>query len=157
MSAENVELVRALYEAWNGVNGRDKVPAFLSDDFEFVNPPHAVEPGTRRGNDGWSEAMNSLDAAFHEYRHELGEVRDLGDRVLCFTTFVARTSADSIDMRQDEPQLWTVRDAEVTRLQWFHDRAEALEAAGLSGQRPADPYGEGTIRMYGFGDSQPSG
>jgi len=132
MSEENVELVRALYEVWNGPNGQEEVIGFLSDDFEYVNPGHAVEPGTRRGRAGWSQAMNSLDAAFYQYGHEVGEARDLGDRVLCFTTFVARTTADSLDFRQDELQLWTLRDGKVIRLQWFHDHAEALEAVGLS-------------------------
>ena len=103
-----------------------------TDDFEFVNPGYAVEPGTRHGHEGWSEAIDSLDAAFHDYAHELGEATDLGDRVLFLTTFVAKTSADSVAFRQSEPHLWSLRDGKVTRLQWFHDRAEALEAAGLS-------------------------
>jgi ketosteroid isomerase-like protein len=132
MSRENVEVVRALYEVWDGPNGQKKALAFLSDDFEFVNPDYAVERGTRHGHAGWSQAMNNLAAAFHHHGHELGEMTDLGDRVLCFTTFVARTSADSVAFRQTEPHLWTLRDGKVIRLQWFHDRAEALEAAGLS-------------------------
>ena len=131
MSAENIELVRALYEAWNRPDGNEDVIGFLSDDFEFVNPGNAVEPGTRHGHAGWGQAMRSLDAAFHEFRHEPGEMRDLGDRVLCFITFVARTTADSVAFRQDEQQLWTLRDGKAARLQWFHDRVEALEAAGL--------------------------
>jgi ketosteroid isomerase-like protein len=131
MSRENVEVVRALYEAWNGPNGREAALAFLSDDFEYVNPDYAVEPGTRHGHAGWSQAMNSLDAAFHRSEHKVGEAMDLGDRVLCFTTFVARTSDDSVALRQAEPHLWTVRNGKVVRLQWFHDRAEALKAAGL--------------------------
>ena len=131
MSAENVEVVRALYETWNGPNGRHEALAFLSDDFEFVNPSYAVEPGTRHGHAGWSQAMNSLEAAFHHSEHEVEEARDLGDRVLCFTTFVAKTSADSVPFRQAESQLWTLRDGKVIRLQWFHDRGEALAAAGL--------------------------
>ena len=132
MSERNVEFVRALYETWNGPGGRDEVIQFLSDDFEFVNPGNAVEPGTRHGHAGWGEAMNNLDAAFHEFRHELMETRDLGDRVLCRTTFVASKTADSVAFTQDELQLWTLRDGEAIRLQWFHDRAEALEAAGLT-------------------------
>ena len=131
MSQENVDVVRALYETWNGPRGEEGVIAFLSDDFEFVNPDYAVEPGTRHGHAGWSHAMKSLQAAFHHHGHEIGETRDLGDRVLCFTTFVARTSADSPEFRQDESHLWTLRAGKVIRLQWFHDRREALEAAGL--------------------------
>ena len=132
MSQENVEIVRALYEAWNGPKGGQGVLPFLSGDFEFVNPDYAVEPGIRRGHAGWSHAMKSLDDAFHEHGHEVAEARDLGDRVLCFTTFVAKTSADSVTFRQDETQLWTLRGGKVSRLEWFHDRADALEAAGLS-------------------------
>jgi ketosteroid isomerase-like protein len=132
MSQENVELVRRLYEVWNGPNGQEEVMGFLSADFEFVNPGHAVETGTRHGHAGWSQAMRSLDAAFCQYSHEVGEFRALGDRVLCFTTFVAKTTADSVALRQSELQLWTLRDGEVIRLEWFHDHAEALEAAGLS-------------------------
>jgi ketosteroid isomerase-like protein len=132
MSEENVELVQALYAAWNGPNGGEDVLAFLSDDFEYVNPEYAVEAGTQHGHAGWSHVMENLEAAFHEHSHEVGEARDLGDRVLCFTTFVARTSADSVAFRQNEPQLWTLRDGKVIRLQWFHHRAEALEAAGVS-------------------------
>ena len=131
MSRENVEVVRRIYEAWNGPNGRQEALAYLSDDFEWVNPDYAVEPGTRHGHAGWSQAMDSLEAAFHQSEHEVGEIRDLGDRVLCFTTFVAKTSADTVAFRQDEPHLWTLRDGKATRLQWFHDRAEALEAVGL--------------------------
>jgi ketosteroid isomerase-like protein len=131
MSNENAELARALYDTWNGPNGPEEAKRFLSDDFEFVNPDNAVEPGTRRGHAGWTEAMNSLDAAFHEYEHEIAEVKDLGDRVLCFTTFVAKTSADSVAFRQDEQQLWTFQNGKIMRLEWFHDRSAALRAAGL--------------------------
>ncbi|MBA3327869.1 MAG: nuclear transport factor 2 family protein [Solirubrobacterales bacterium] len=132
MSRENVELVRTLYEVWNGRKGREGVIAFLAEDFEFVNPHYALESGTRHGHAGWSQAMDNLDEAFEHHGHEVDEVRDLGDRVLCFTTFVAQTNPDIAAFRQDEPQLWSLRDGKVIRLQWFHDRAEALQAAGLS-------------------------
>ncbi len=46
MSPENVEIVRAVYEAWNGPDGRRAALAFVADDFEWVNPRYAVEPGT---------------------------------------------------------------------------------------------------------------
>jgi ketosteroid isomerase-like protein len=135
MSQENVEIVRALYEAWNGPDARHAALAFLADDFEWVNPGYAVETGSRHGHGGWSAAMDSLEAAFHSGGSiEPMEFRDLGDRVLCFTTFVAKTSPDGVAFSQDEPQLWTLRDGKIARLEWFHDRREALEAVGLSEQ-----------------------
>ena len=46
MSAENVQLVRRIYDAWaREESARD----FISADVEYVNPSYAVEPGTRRG------------------------------------------------------------------------------------------------------------
>jgi ketosteroid isomerase-like protein len=131
MSQENVEIVRALYEAWNGPDGRHAALAFIADDFEWVNPGYAVEPGTLHGREGWSAAMDSLEAAFHLSSCEPIEFRDVGDRVLCFTTFTAKTSADGVTFTQDEPQLWTLRDGKIVRLEWFHGRREALEAVGL--------------------------
>ncbi len=132
MSQENIELVRALYAAWNGPNSKEEVLAFLAEDFEFVNPDYAVEPGTQHGHAGWAHVIANLEAAFHDHGHVVEEERDLGNRVLCFTTFVAKTSADSVTFRQNEPHLWTLNVGKVTRLQWFHDRAEALDAAGLT-------------------------
>ncbi len=127
-----MEVVRALYEAWNGPNGRDAALAFIGGDFEWVNPGYAVEPGTRHGHEGWSAAMDSLDAAFHSGCCDPMEFRDLDDRVLCFTTFIAKTSPDGVAFTQDESHLWTLRGGKIVRLEWFHDRREALEAVGLS-------------------------
>jgi hypothetical protein len=52
MSQENAEVIRALYERWNR---NDLV--FLEvprPDAEFVNPPDAIEPGTRTGYRGFT-------------------------------------------------------------------------------------------------------
>jgi ketosteroid isomerase-like protein len=131
VSLENVEVVRQFYEAWNGDDRRDATFPFIADDFEWVNPPYAVEPGTRTGVDGWLQAMENLSTAFHDYEHRTGEFVDLGERVLCYTTFVVKAGMSEIAFERDEPHLWTLRDGKIIRLQWFHDRNEALEAAGL--------------------------
>jgi ketosteroid isomerase-like protein len=132
VSRENVEIVRGLYEVWNGPNGRHAALAFIADEFEWVNPSYAVEPGTRHGHQGWSAVMDSLEGAFHVGNHKPMEFRDLGNRVLCFTTFIAKTTPDGVGFTQDEWHLWTLRDSKIVRLKWFHDRREALEAVGLS-------------------------
>jgi ketosteroid isomerase-like protein len=130
MSQENVEVVRALYQAWNNPAGGDPLE-FIADDFEWVNPAYAVEPGTRHGREGWTDALQSGAAAFQYATHEPVEVRDLGERVLGFTTFTA-TTADGQTFTQDEQHLWTLREGKVIRFQWFHDRREAMHAAGLA-------------------------
>lgn len=131
MSHENVEIVRRLYEIWNGPKPPEALLPLLAEDFEYVNPPNAVEPGVRIGHEGMLAAQASLAAAFEEYEHEPGEILDLGERVLAWTTFRASAATGGLRYEQAEAQLWTLRDGLVTRLQWFHDRAEALAAAGL--------------------------
>jgi hypothetical protein len=50
MSQENVEIVRAIYDEWaDGHLGR----RYMAEDIEYVNPPNAVEPGTRVGADSF--------------------------------------------------------------------------------------------------------
>ena len=48
MTLESVEVVRSVYDAW----AREDFPGppeLLDAGVEYVNPPGAVEPGTRRG------------------------------------------------------------------------------------------------------------
>lgn len=134
MAASNVDVVRRAYEAWNGPDPVEGVIPLLHEEFEWVNPPYAVESGTRSGRNAWRESNATLAAAFDEFRHEVGEMVDAGDVVVCFATFVARGRGGAIAYEKLEPQVWTLRDGLVIRFQWFHDRAEALAAAGL----PAD-------------------
>jgi uncharacterized protein len=133
MPEDNVDVVRAMYEAWNRADRRDATLPFIADDFEWVNPPYAVEPGTLHGVQGWLRALDNLYAAFEDFEHQPGEFVDLGERVLCFARFVVKASASEIAFERDEPHLWTLRGGKVVRLEWFHDRNEALAAAGMHG------------------------
>ncbi len=132
MPQGNVEIVRRLYEVWNGPEPPEALLPFITSDFEYVNPTHAVEAGVRRGHDGMLAAQASLEAAFDTYEHRVDEVVDLGDRVLVWTTFRARAATGGISFEQAEAQIWTLSDGLITRFEWFHDREHALKAAGLS-------------------------
>lgn len=56
MTGERVEIVQAFFDAWNR---RDLKAALelIVEDFEYVNPPNAVVPGTRRGSEGVADVM----------------------------------------------------------------------------------------------------
>jgi ketosteroid isomerase-like protein len=131
MSAENVEVVRRFYEVWNSPEPRDALLPLVSEDFEYVNPPYALEPGVQRGHQGFLAAQANLDAAFDQFEHDPGELVDLGDRVLAWATFRARAKTGGLRYEKAEAQLWTVNHGMIIRFEWFHDRGEALEAAGL--------------------------
>jgi hypothetical protein len=59
MSQENVALVRAVYDAW--ARGEFPGPADLLDpQIDYVNPPGAVEPGTRHGLAAFARAVDKV-------------------------------------------------------------------------------------------------
>lgn len=118
-----------MYEAWHA-GDLARTLEFLDPEFEWVNPEYAVERGTRRGPAGFAEANANLESSFEHQTHILGEVEDLGDRVLWHTVFQARGHSGA-QLEIPEQHLWTLRDGRIVRLQWFHDEDEARQAAGL--------------------------
>lgn len=126
--SDSVRLLRRVYEAWDALDG-EAVIALLDPEFEWVNPVYAVDPGIRRGHDGFRKVMENLDASFCEQSRVIEALVDLGDRVLAHTIFrtTGRDSGAKIDI--PEQHLWTLHDGKVLRIQWFHDVSEAERAA----------------------------
>jgi uncharacterized protein len=130
MSRENVEIVRRMQESLGGSDVRFP-DGFLDPEVEWVNPPYAAEPGTRRGKAAFEEAAASITRAFDEVSFEDNEVIDAGDSVLILTTFVVHGRGSGLEHRQPQGYLWTLRNGKAVRFEWFNSHEEALEAAGL--------------------------
>jgi ketosteroid isomerase-like protein len=132
MSEENVELVRRIYE--EGLIYRD--PTQLVDelgtpDIEYVNPPHAVEPGVRRGPAEVARALRQAHELFASPRYVIRELFDAGDAVVADLSFYALGRDSASEAVQKEVHTWTLRDGRIARFEWGRDRREALEAVGL--------------------------
>ena len=97
----------------------------LAPDIEWVNPPDAVEPGTRHGHEGFGSAEENWRGSFSSIRFEIEGIVDSGDQVAatvrCYS--VARGSGMEVD--QVLGFLWTVREGRITRFEWSND-AHAL-------------------------------
>ena len=131
MSRENVEIVRRVYEA---AARRDTATVLdlYHPEVELDASRFAIDTGVYRGHDGlrslfreWHEAWGSI-----EYDYE--ELIDAGERVISVVTRHARGRASGVEVERPFALLWTLREGRVVRVVWFLDRAEALEAAGLS-------------------------
>ena len=132
MSQENVEIVRAIHEAL----ARGESPAalhLLHPDIEYVNPPGAVEPGTRRGIVAYEDALRSINEAFENIRIDVREIKDVGDQVVVFATYTARGRASGVQRENEDAYVWTVRDGRAVGFRWFREPAEALKAFGPKG------------------------
>jgi ketosteroid isomerase-like protein len=130
MSQENVEIVRTFYRAW----ARDDLPGpveLMDPEIEYVNPPRAVEPGTRRGLTAFKTAVERVFEGYETWQIELEEFRAVGDQVAVVVRYRARWRESGVQVEVRESALWTLRDGRVLRYAWFHEPADAIEAAGL--------------------------
>ena len=131
MSEENVEIVRRFYRAWT----RNDLPGpveLMDPEIEYVNPIRAVEPGTRRGLAAFSRAVEKVFEGWETWQIELEQLTPVGDQVAVVVRYRNRVHGSSADVEARESALWTLRGGKVVRYAWFHEPAEALEAAGLS-------------------------
>ena len=130
MSQESLAVVRAIHEAL----ARRESPAslgLLHPDIEYVNPPGAAEPGTRRGIAAYEDAMRSINDAFADVRIEVREMKDIGDRVVVLATYIARGRSSGAQRENEDGYIWIVRGGQAVSFQWFNDPVKALEAVGL--------------------------
>jgi ketosteroid isomerase-like protein len=132
MSQENVEIVRRGYEVF--ASGRISFE-FLDPEIQWRGPrqfPDLAAP--RYGHDGVREYIAKLNEAFDDYRMVAEEFIDLGnDRVLVFAREGGRGKGSGLEVQTNPTaHLYTLRNGKAIRMQSYWERAEALEAAGLS-------------------------
>jgi ketosteroid isomerase-like protein len=133
VSQESVSVVRRLFEAWDH-EGFGVIRALMDPDIEYVNPPYAVEPGTRVGYDGFAIAAQAIHAVYPDRRLIPLEFRVVGDRVAVRARVLARGVSSSLEVDTERGYAFEVRDGRVARFAWFNDPAEALEAVGLAAE-----------------------
>ncbi len=143
MSEENVEIVRRGYEPLVESLNRGDVEGpgaaafldWLDPEIEWRGPrefPDLAEP--RFGHAGVRDYLRVLFEALEDYRMMPEEFIDAGgDQVLVFSREGGRGRGSGAEVvTQPTAHLWTIRSGKAVRLQSYWERAQALEAAGLS-------------------------
>ena len=128
--SDRVDILERFYEAWNGPDPAADTLPFLHEEFEYVNPESAVEPGIRHGHRGWLKVAESADKAFSHMSLEPYETIEAGDRLLVLTIFRACGRDSGVELDVPEQHLFSFRDGKIVRLEWFHDEPAARRAAG---------------------------
>jgi ketosteroid isomerase-like protein len=125
MSAENVDLVRRIYEAWDR---EESARDFISSDVEYVNPSYAVEPGTRRGRASFRVVRDT----YEDFRLAIERYVDAGDEdVVVLARYMASGRVSGVPLEGEHGYVWTIRDGLAVRFRWFQSHREAFEAAGI--------------------------
>jgi len=131
MSEQYIAAVRELY-ARRVLDTPEGHRYLVEANIEFVNPPDAIEPGTRRGTAELEGAGRAVAEAFDEAEHTPERYFDGGDVVVVDVLFRGRGATSGADMTQREAHTWTFSDGALVRFEWGRDLGRALAAAGLA-------------------------
>ena len=133
MSQTTLEIFRRAQEAYNEGDW-DAALAVMDPNVEFDLTRAAPDGQIYRGYEGVKTFWRMLRDVFGTLRNEPEEVIDGGNRL--FTRIRLRSTGHASGAMTEEVlyQIITLDKGRAIRVEFFRDRAEALEAAGLSEQ-----------------------
>ena len=130
MSQENVELVRAAWEAWER---RDMEAIFAFYDPALVYHPRADEPdpSPHIGREAFERlALGFLDS-FPNSEFDVEELIDADDLVIALTVMRGRGRVSGADVTDAYVFVYKLRDGLIVEGWEYRTRQEALKAVGL--------------------------
>jgi ketosteroid isomerase-like protein len=132
MSEDNVETLRTGLDAFNR---RDKAAWIANCDPEIENVPPREWPESAplQGPEAIWEFFVEAQGAWEEGAYEWGEVIEVSsDKLVANQRRQLRGKSSGAGVDWSFWVVTTFRNGTLLRFEWFTDRAEALEASGLS-------------------------
>jgi ketosteroid isomerase-like protein len=132
MSQENLESLRQGLAAFNR---RDRAAwlALCDPELENVPPRDWPESDPIRGREAVWDFYLEGNEPWEQSPFEYVEIIDAGsDKVVADLRREVRGKASGASVAWNYWQVVTIRNGKMHRFEWFTDRAEALEAAGLA-------------------------
>ena len=131
MSQENVEIVRASFEAWNA-GDMDAYRELYHPDAIMRMAQDWPEPGPYVGRDAIMREFEQLRQTWdgRDTAEPIGDFIDVGDRVAMRVFW--RGAGHGPESERELTVVWTVRKGRILAADYFRDYAEALETLGLS-------------------------
>jgi hypothetical protein len=142
MSQQNIELIRALIPSAD-----TDIAALFRDEetFEQVSAAleHVIDPTvesvavwqggtTYAGIGGFRKMWLDWLEPWATYHSRLDDLIDAGDRVVALVRDRGRRPDTDADVELIAGSVWEIRDGRIVRVEFFSNRPEALEAAGLA-------------------------
>jgi ketosteroid isomerase-like protein len=130
MSRENVELAR-----WAFTSDPTRFFSLLDEEIELDARRNAELPGAvlaGRGREVVERFCREFWGTWAEYSANPEEFIDAGDHVVVEVRERGEGKGSGVPFERTHIQVWTLRNRRLVRWRLFADKAEALEAAGLS-------------------------
>jgi ketosteroid isomerase-like protein len=135
MSQENVEIVRRGFEALNARDLDRHYVEFFNPDVEWQTSAEDPDAATHRGLQAYKRYLEQWLESFEGLHADVEEYIDVGDdRVFTWNRYTGRGRESGVPADWYLAIIFTIRDGKVVRGKEYFDRAEALEAVGLSEQ-----------------------
>ena len=133
MSQENVEIVRRVTDVMDAEGFEAALPVFLKaahSDVEWREDPAWPGSANYRGVEQVRQVildrMDTLD-----FDQQTEDLISVDDKVVALVRWRGRGKASGAQGEISMAMVWTVREQTITSLEFYLDRAQALEAVGL--------------------------
>jgi ketosteroid isomerase-like protein len=144
MSREDVELVRRVYETggpfWLPMEAHEEAALLgrlfrdlYEEQLEVLMPPDYPEGAqVYVGRTGMVRLIALLRDSWTAWRFEAERFIDAGQCVVVLIRVVAEGEHSGLGAVQETAHVWTARGGRLSSIQIYRDRAQALEATGVS-------------------------
>jgi ketosteroid isomerase-like protein len=128
MSQENVDLVRHGFERYMASG---EPPWDLFDREVEVHDHDTPDQGDYRGHEGVTRWLEDWGAAWADWNIEPEEFLDAGNSVVILIRMNTKGRGSGIEAQRNDALVYEIRDDMITRVDYYNDRTQALEAVGL--------------------------
>jgi ketosteroid isomerase-like protein len=130
MSQENVEVVRAIYEAF-AAGDLGAILGAADPAIRCYDRPDRPGAGVYTGHDGLLAFRESDREVFENVRYEPSDFIDAGDHVVVRIRQAGRGKASSVPVEEVIANVWRLRDGKCVEVRVYSTEQEALDAVGL--------------------------
>ena len=132
MSQEDADTIRRAYEVWNESGPEALTDQFWAEDAVYREGPGWPNAGVYRGRAAALARMQSLIGLLGPIEVRLDELIDVGDgRFVACTSMIGQGASDA-PYTQSFAVVQRLRDGLIVEADYYLDRAQALQAVGLS-------------------------
>jgi ketosteroid isomerase-like protein len=129
MSQENVEIARRFYDQLFETG--EPLSGVLEAEIE-VHDHDVPDAGPYFGLTGVTNWLHNWAQAFETTKVDFERLVDAGDRVVSLFRIRATGRRSGVSVERKDAIVSTFRDGKVTRIDYYNDQSQALEAVGLS-------------------------
>ena len=130
MSSRNVGVVHGFNDAL-AQGDMGGMLDFLDPQLEWRAPESVPWGGTFHGRDGFREFVGKLLDQPAEFRREMLEYLDAGERVVVLLRQMGRRKGSDTEYDVPEVHIWTIRDGKIVDFEGFFDTATVLRTLQL--------------------------